>query len=180
MSARHPGADAEYSRAPGGLRALGGVGGGLAIGVTVLALIASLVLLVADFTTLFKVVTASSPGPVRTVGTGSHHGYAMVVIGLAAGGLALVFALRGARFALVAVALLGVVALLIALLRDLPSAHATSQLIPRAGGYALAEASPALGMYLETLGAILLLVAGGGGLLALSPEPRAEPGAARR
>ena len=59
------------------------------------------------------------------------------------------------RPALLAIGLLGVIALLIALLGDLPDAQA-SGIVLRAGHYDAASSSPGLGIYLETLGAVLL------------------------
>lgn len=64
---------------------------------------------------------------------------------------------------------LGVVALLIALLRDLPDAHATGLVGSAATGLRSASSSPGVGLYLETLGAVVLLITAVCGLLLLAP-----------
>ena len=60
--------------------------------------------------------------------------------------------------------LAGIVAIVIALVADLPDAHATG-LLRGAGGYSIAKDIPKAGLYLETLGAALLVVTSGAGLL---------------
>jgi hypothetical protein len=65
---------------------------------------------------------------------------------------------------------LGVVALVIALGRDLPDAQSNG--IERSGGtYVTAAASPRAGLYLETVGAVVLLITSAGGFL-LGPSSR--------
>ena len=97
--------------------------------------------------------------------TGAHHGYALVPIAA----LALLLAVTGMRderrSALVALGALGLVALLIALVGDLSDAQATGLVGSSASHYALASSRPAIGLYLETLGAVLLLLASGLGVL---------------
>jgi hypothetical protein len=85
--------------------------------------------------------------------------------------------LTGSRAALLALGVLAVITLLIALIRDLPDAQATGLLVSRGAsgtGTSLANAtsSPAIGLYLETLGGVLLLIAVGLGLLALAPPAK--------
>jgi hypothetical protein len=121
-------------------------------------------LIVSDFFTLFDVrsITATISG--GAVSGARNHAYAMLIIGLLAAPMAY-GAVRGAsRPAAVALAVLGLVAALIALGIDLPDATGTSTL-DKSYAYASAEAAPAIGLYLETLGAALLLIAGSGGLL---------------
>ena len=83
-------------------------------------------------------------------------------------------ALRGARPAMAALAALGLVALLIALVGDVPDLNETGFI---GEVYEDAAAGPKAGFYLETLGAVLLLVSGGL-MLALpaasAPAPRAR------
>ena len=69
--------------------------------------------------------------------------------------------------------MLGVAALLLALVGDLPDAQASGTIGNAASGFRGADAKPSAGLYLETLGAIVLLITGGSGLLL------AAPGAAR-
>lgn len=127
------------------------------------ATLGALLLIVAEFTALFTVRTAS--GPVKTVGTGAHDSYALVPIAVAAAALAVVATARGSRPALLAVGCLGVVALLIALVGDLPDAHATGVVGNSLTGFRQASDRANTGLYMETLGAILLIIASGSALL---------------
>jgi hypothetical protein len=68
---------------------------------------------------------------------------------------------------------LGVVALLIALLGDLPDAQASGLVGSAATRFTTASSTPSAGLYLETLGAVVLVISAGAGLLLL-------PGPARR
>jgi len=60
---------------------------------------------------------------------------------------------------------LGIVTLLIALLGDLPDAHATGLIGSGTAQYVEGTSTSSAGLYMETLGAILLLISGGVGLL---------------
>jgi hypothetical protein len=159
VSAPTPGATRQTStrqRAlPGPLRGL--QPGGLALlGVVVLA---SALLLVAEFTAVFEVVIGSLETVRRTKTGGANHAYALVPIALLAVPMAL-GAARGARPPAIALVVLGVVALAIALAVDLPSARESGSL-PESETFEDAQAQPATGFYLETLGATLLILAGG-------------------
>jgi hypothetical protein len=90
------------------------------------------------------------------VGVGSHHGYALLIIAVVAALMAL-GAWRGSRPAAIAVAALGIAALLIVLLVDAPDVDATG-LYGR--DYEQARAAADTGFRLETVGAILLLFSG--------------------
>jgi hypothetical protein len=134
------------------------------------SLLGSLLLVVAEFTTLFTVHIATSSAPIKTVTTGSHHSYAMLVIGLV-----VAFWRESSRPALLAIGLLGIVALLIALLGDLPDASATGLVGSSATRYIDASSTPSAGLYLETLGAVVLLITCGVGFIALgSPIARRD------
>lgn len=135
-------------------------------------LLGALLLLVAEFTTLFTVST--SAGPVSSVSTGSHHTYALVPI--AALVVVLSFAVYAAvsRPALLAIGLLAVIALLIALLGDLPDAQASGLVGGGAQHYVAASASPSAGLYMETLGGVVLLITSVCGFLLLGPPPRRQ------
>jgi len=121
------------------------------LGAAVVALVA------AEFSTLreIKAVTAVPEG--GTTSGGAHHGYALAVVALAA--LPMGFgAFRGeSRPAALALVVLGVVALAIVLIIDLPSLNETG-LIGRT--YDLAEAHPSTGFWLELAGAIALTASG--------------------
>jgi hypothetical protein len=147
-----------------------------------LGLLAAALLLAAEFTSLFVVRIQTTGGVIRTETTGAHNSYALVPIALLAGLLALVVWQRGSRPALLALGLMGLVALLIALLGDLPDAHVTG--VVRGNGsspggigapYVQAATRPSTGFYLETLGAVVLVMASVGSFLLIGPPPR--PGA---
>jgi hypothetical protein len=82
---------------------------------------------------------------------------------------------HGNRSAFVALAALGIATLLIALLGDLPDARASGLIGSSAGGYVQAVSKPSAGLYMETLGAVVLLAAGGVGLLLPAAPPRQAP-----
>jgi hypothetical protein len=148
----------------------------ISAGVVTGAVLGALILVVAEFTTLFELKTAASSVPVRSIGTGSHHAYALIPVALLVALLAFGVWRVGSRPSLLAIGVLGVLALLIALLGDLPDAH-KSGLIATAGHYATATATPAVGLYLETLGAIVLVITSVCGFLVLGPP--IQPGRRR-
>jgi uncharacterized membrane protein YtjA (UPF0391 family) len=124
----------------------------------IVLLVAALVALVAgEFSTLreIKAVTVVPKG--GTTSGGSHHGYALLVIAVAAAVMGFGALRGGSRPAALAVAALGLVALLIVLVIDLPSLDDTG-LIGRT--YDLAEAHPSTGFWLELGGAIALAASG--------------------
>jgi hypothetical protein len=124
----------------------------------------SLLLILAEFVTVreIRAVTAVPPGGTST--GGDLHGYALGVIGLAMLPMTWGAVHRGARPAAVALLVLALAACAIVVLVDLPKLDDTG-LIGRT--YELAEARPATGFYLESLGAALALV-GAVGALALT------------
>jgi hypothetical protein len=174
MNATPPEARAEYSRGQSGSEGASAISSPTPIAVLLGGLVGALLLLIAEFTTLYEVRTAASPGPIKTVGAGSHHAYALVPIALLA--IVLVYGVwrQHSRPALLAIGVLGVIALLIALLGDLPDAHA-SGLIGNASRYINASSSPKTGLYLETLGAGILILCSGIGLLLGGPAPAKRP-----
>jgi hypothetical protein len=132
----------------------------------------ALLLIVAEFATVreIRAVTVVPPGGTST--GGDLHGYALGLIGVAI----LVFSygafMRGARPAAVALVVLAIAACAIVLLVDLPVLDDTG-LIGRT--YDLAEARPAVGFYLESVGAGLALVGAVATLVLTSrvtPAPR--------
>src|SRR5258708_10906472 len=132
-----------------GSSALSGVGGGL----LALAALGALLLIVSDFQTLYqvKVLTVVE----KTVVGHDQHSFAMLLIGLAALAMSVGVAVAGrARPAMAAIALLGVVALLIALIGDLPDVNSTAGIVQN---YAYASGSAKIGFCVETAGAVALL-----------------------
>ena len=190
MNATPPEGATEYSTGPGAPkpvlgrrlqgvhRGRGGRGeqaaGPLRAAILAGALLGALLLLVAEFTTLFKVHVQTSSTPIKSVGTGSHHSYALVLIAIVVALLAVAVWRVTSRPALLAIGLLGVVALLIALLGDLPDAHASGLVGSSTTHYVDASSTPSAGLYLETLGAALLVLTCGLGFIALG-----APGAPR-
>jgi len=137
--------------------------------IVVAASLGALLILIAQFTALYHVHSPASSAPIKTVGTGANHAWAPIPLALLAGVLAYAVYRDENRAALAALALLGVVVLLIALLGDLPDAHATGLVGSGASQYVEGTSTPSAGLYMETLGAILLLLSGGAGLLLLGP-----------
>ena len=138
------------------------------------ALLGALLILVAQFTALYHLHSATSSAVIRTVGTGGNHAWAPIPLALAAMALAYAVYRHGNRAALAGLVALGVATLLIALLGDLPDAHSSGLIGSSAGGYVQATSSASAGLYMETLGAVVLIVTGGIGLLMRAPERRAE------
>jgi hypothetical protein len=122
----------------------------------------AILLVIATFATVLhiKVVTVTK----LTQSGWDRHGPALLIIGLAALAM-LVGALRGARPAMAAVAILGLIALLIALLGDQPHIHDTGVI---GQDYDQAAAGPSFGYYAETLGSVLVLLSGVGLLVLAS------------
>ena len=144
---------------------------GGAFGAVILAgcLFGAVLLLVAEFTTLFEVRTSTSAAAIKSVGTGAHHSYALVPIALLVAFLAWGVWQARSRPALLAIGLLGVITLLIALLGDLPDAQASGLIGSSATHYAIASSSPSAGMYMETAGAVVLIITCVSGFLLIGP-----------
>jgi hypothetical protein len=141
------------SRAPSGVK-------GLRTGLAAAAAAGVICLLLATFSTVIeiKVGAASAVADHDTHLSGwNRHGPALLVIALFAAAM-VAGALRGARPAMAALAVLGLAALLIAVLGDVPDLNATGFI---GQVYEGAAAGPQAGFYLETLGGVLLLAAGG-------------------
>jgi hypothetical protein len=177
MSTSRPEADSEYSsrqrpsrgyirrsrqRREGpsepllGARDIAGYGG----------ILGALLLVVAEFLPLLRVHSTSyAGGVVKTITTGANHDYALIPIAVLAFALSLAARRGGGWAAAAGVAAMGVVALGVALLGDLPDAQATGLLGHAGKPFALAQSRPAAGLYVETLGAMILLLCGGIGAL---------------
>ena len=132
-------------------------GGSRATGRSSCSLLAGVALIVAEFLTYREIVAVTVvPEGGRTTG-GAHHGYALALIGLVSLPMSYGAVLGGSRPAAAALAVLGALALAIAAIVDLPSLDDTG-LIGRT--YDLAEASPAVGFWIEIVAAAVLLAAG--------------------
>jgi hypothetical protein len=132
-----------------------------------LALAGCGLLAIGEFSRLYeiKVITVV----VHHATVGSHHGYALLVIAGLAAVLAFGAALGRSRPAAAALVVLAVAALAIALAVDLPVVNDTG-LYGR--NYEQAHAQAGSGFYLETAGAVVLLL-GAVSALVLAPSRRA-------
>lgn len=148
-----------------------------ALALAIAAASGPLLLIVSDFFTLFS--ARSVTAEIGSVSGGKNHLYAMLIIGLVAAPMAYGAVRGGSRPAMIALAALGILAAVVALVFDLPDATGASTL-NKSFAYASAEATPEIGFYLETLGAALTVIAGGGALMLTVPEGApaspAEPG----
>ncbi len=125
-----------------------------------LSIVGAVLLVLAEFSTVFEVTVGSLEVVKRDATGGENHGYALLVVavfavvlvwlGLRAGGRAAGFGLAG----------LGAVALVIALAVDLPDTRASGRL-PESLAYEDARARAGSALGLEIVGGVLLVVAGG-------------------
>jgi hypothetical protein len=182
MSATPPEANTEYSRGQQGSsgasapprKPISVFAGTVSLAVLACGALGATLLVLSEFTHLYSIHIASQHAPVSSVTGGSHNSYAFVPIGVLAALLAVGGARERTRAPLLALVAIGVISLLIALIGDLPDAQAGGLLF-RGGHLVIAKASPEAGMYLESLGSIALVLAGGLGLLLGPPPPRPEP-----
>jgi hypothetical protein len=146
-----------------------------------LSIVAAVLLLAAEFSTVYEVTVGSLEVVQRSATGGENHGYALLVLGafaLLVTGLGLRGGAGGSRAAGMALVALGVVALVVSFAVDLPDTRGSGRL-PEALAYEDARARAGAGLSLEIAGGVLLLVAGG--LLAgptlrgpLGREPRGD------
>jgi hypothetical protein len=122
---------------------------------TIVALVGGALLGLADFLDLFQIKTATGL-VVKQQSGGGQHGYAMLVIGIAA--IASTMLARAAEQwpPAVATVALGLIALGLALFGDLPDA--TRSDLVRGGS--LGDADPALGFWVELVAAAITCVGG--------------------
>jgi hypothetical protein len=182
-----PEANNQYSRANRAFRGVfagrgstsGEVPAGARAAIALGALFGALLILVSQFTALYQVHSAATSAAIKTVGTGANHAWAGIPIALVAAALAYAVYRHGNRAALVGLLTLGVAMLLIGLLRDLPPTHASGVVGSAAAGYSRAVATRSAGLYMETLGAVVLIISGGLGWLMLAGAPADRPAPAR-
>ena len=139
----------------------------LRIGLSAVAAAGVVCLVLAAFTTVIEIkvgTTTKLPGRDTHLSGWDRHGPALLIVAAFAA-VMVAGALRGARPAMVALAVLGLVALLIAVVGDVPDLDETGFI---GEVYEDAAAGPSAGFYLETLGGVLLLA--GGGLLAVAGD----------
>jgi hypothetical protein len=144
------------------------------------AVAGALLLIVSEFTTLYAVHTTISRAAIQTITGGSHNDYAFVPIALLGTLLAYGAARQGSRPALLALGLVGVLSLVIAIVGDLPDSHKSGLVGSPTTHYVSAASSAGLGLYLETLGSVVLMISCGlGFLLGGDPAPAAPDPPAR-
>ena len=175
MNAPAPEAENEYSKGAGRPRARPAAKSPRRAGtswlIAAVGLLGAVLLVAAELRPLYTLHVTTFDARPSTVSTGSHDSYALVPIALLAAALSVTWARTRAIAAAWALSALGLLALLIALLGDLPDTRARGII----HGLAFASTTAAAGLYLETLAAVLLLAAGGAGVLA-----RLHDGAAPR
>ncbi len=183
MTATPPEAETEYSRGSKGSGTVfprrypgpDGIRGAALRAILAVALVGALLMIAAELTPLFTVHVAGTTTPVRTVTTGSHHAHALLPLAALAALLSFVCWREESRAGALAIGVLGVIALLIALIGDLSDASATGVIRSSAARYLAASSTPGPGMYLETLGAVLLVIASVSAFLVIgrpaSPAP---------
>jgi len=125
----------------------------LRLGPLALALAACVLLAVAEFSTLYEIRVITVVKDSQTAG--GHHGYALLVIAAAAVFMAWGANVGGSRPAALGLLILAVAALAVTLLVDYPDVDEEGFI---GEAFEQAEASPKAGFYLETLGAVLLLL----------------------
>jgi hypothetical protein len=137
-------------------------------------LLGAVLLVASEVAQLYSVHTSTSRAALQTVTGGSHNAYALVPIAILAAVLTYGIVRQRSGPALLALGVLGVISIVIALAGDLPDAQA-SGLVFQAGHYVEASSSPSIGLYFETLGGVLLLIACVAGILLAGPPARRRP-----
>jgi hypothetical protein len=131
-------------------------------GLLVVLVAGAVLLIVAEFLPLYEIRAITAVPEGGRTSTGSHHGYALALVGLAMLPMAVGAVRGGSRPAAFALLALSAIALFVALAIDLPDLNETG-LIGRT--YDQAEARPRVGFFIETLGATLALLGSIGTLL---------------
>ena len=122
--------------------------------------IAAGVLFASELMTMFE-FTPPGAEPLQSQSAGDRHGNAMLVISSFAVLLTIFAVWTGSRPAALGVAVMGVIALLIFLITDLPDAGQVGTLDDARQSFIDAEAVPQGGFWLEMLGALGLALSGG-------------------
>ena len=166
-------ADSERSRTPHGAAPQGATTTVQAV-LFGCGLLAAALLIASEFAQLYSVHTSTRRAALQTVSGGSHNAYAFIPIALLAAFLTWGAVRQRSGPALLALGLLGVIALVIALAGDLPDAQA-SGIVSASGHYVTASSSPSAALYFETLGGVLLLITCVAGFLLGGPPARRPP-----
>jgi hypothetical protein len=179
VSTPNPGATGDYSRGDRASRAVSALPDAVRFGLLAAAVAGAALLLAAEFSSIISVkvgVGGCPAGQPCPTSTGyKRHLFALGLVAIAALPLAWGAVAGASRPAMLALAGLGAVAMLLIVLRDVPHIHDTGVIGQR---YEDARARAETGFYLETAGAVLLLLSGGA--LALLTGGRVRPGGERR
>jgi hypothetical protein len=165
MSAHNPEAADDYSNPEGPRTVVAARLGALRSVVAALGIAGVVLAVVATFSTVIRIQVLTVT-PAHYTGY-DRHSVAYIVLAVF-GLLMLAGAARGARPAMLALALVGLAGLLIAVLSDLPHLN-DAGIWPLHDQYEDAQASAGSGYYLETASGILMIVSGVG-LLLLAPS----------
>jgi hypothetical protein len=156
-----------------GFRAATGSASGLALALTVAGMIAGLLLIVTEFTTIASVDVASGSCEVINDSDPSladrcslsgfeRHGGAFVLLGLMTAAMAWGAGVGRSRPAAVALLAIGALVIVLSLALDLPQTHKTGAIGRNFEG---ATAKAGLGLYLELVAGVLAAAAGVVGLV---------------
>lgn len=184
-----PGAASDGSRGlslrPGEIRTAIGHTPRPLLAVTALGLVAALLMIVAEFSTIASVELTGLDESCETqlidpdqrdrcaLSGFDRHGGALILLALIAATMAVGAGIGGSRPAAIALIVIGIVVLGIALLLDLPETDETGAI---GASFEGAKASPGIGFYLELAGGLLALAAGALRLMQREeapPSPRA-------
>lgn len=122
-------------------------------------LVSAAALFASELMTTFEFVTPAGEAVGAQDGI-ERHGLAMAVIGVFGFGATLIALLRTSKPAATAVAIAGLIALLVFLVVDLPNAGAVGTLEEETRAFFDAEAAPRIGFWLALTGALGLTVSG--------------------
>jgi hypothetical protein len=135
-----------------------------------------------QFTDIFQ-LTPPGGEALESISSSDQHGYAVLVLAIFA--LVLLLVSLGARdeqlrqVAAMAVAICGLIALLIFLIGDLPDVNKIGTLDDPRQSFIDAEAKPVAGFWLELIGSLVLTVCGAA-LATMRPSATRPPGHERR
>ena len=149
--------------------------GPLPLGVRLLPLAAiasALVLGISEFMTEFE-VNAAGGETLQTLQAGDRHWYAMLIIAVFAIVMVVLHVRTGARPPALAAAAVGVLAVMLFLVVDVPKVNDVGDLDEPAAGLVTARAEPQPGFWLALVGALGLAVSAGA-MAALAPREEPE------
>lgn len=142
------------------------------------AVAGAILLAVSQFMNLYGTHVQARHLPVASATVGADHAYAMLPIAAVVVLLAYGVWRAASRPALLGIGVLGLLALLITLIHDLPYSHRQG-LRSLSGHYVLAVNRPEIGLYVQTLGALVLLLVCASGFVLLGAPRRDTVGTAR-